>query len=213
MRQVTADLEFDFAGPNGGDGFDSDPKPSTASFGSKKTESRGRNEIDFSNQSDTASLELDTGSVRGAKSDASAAARTTSEQGAAARNLTPERGVNRIASSERGAAKTTQPTLSDSERGGEQAAGRMSSTDLPRVGGAGPMSRAAVVHKPGIDPKAAPGRRRQIALLRVLGAIAIGTLGIMFDSSIMYGNANVLSVLAHALAIYQLGVGLRGMTP
>jgi hypothetical protein len=217
MRTATADLEFDFASPSGGDGFDPNPQAaSTPSMGSKKTESRGRNEIDFSHQSGTASLELDVGSVHGATSDRTAPARTTSEQGAAARNLTPERGVNRIAGSERGVAKTTQSVVSDPvavERAGEQFGGRMSSIDLARVGGAGPMSRAAVVHKPGIDPKSSPSRRRQIALLRLLSAVAIGALGVMFDSSIVYGNANLLSVLAHALAIYQFGVGIRGMAP
>jgi hypothetical protein len=78
---------------------------------------------------------------------------------------------------------------------------------------AGPMSRAEVVHKPGIDDSAKRTRHRQLSLLRVLAAVAIAGLGVVFDSSIVYGNANLLSVLAHALAIYQLGVGLRGLAP
>ena len=76
-----------------------------------------------------------------------------------------------------------------------------------------PMSRAAVVHKPGITDKAPYSQRRQLSLLRMLGAVLVVAAGIWLDSSIIYGNANLLSVIAHGAAIYQFGVGLRGMFP
>jgi hypothetical protein len=193
MRAATADLEFDLASP-GGDSFGSDPMSSIHPSGSKQGGSRGRNEIDFSGESDTGRLELDIGGGRPESSDRSA--------------------PNRDAPSERTTVKSTvQPLVPEqaaAEGRADQFAGRTPHLDVAR-GGAGPMSRAAVVHKPGIDPKAGRTRRRQVALVRVLGAVAIGALGVVFDSSILYGNANVMSVLAHALAIYQFGVGLRGM--
>jgi hypothetical protein len=76
-----------------------------------------------------------------------------------------------------------------------------------------PMSRAAVVHKPGIVDKEPYSRQRQLALLRMLGAVSLGAAGIWLDSSIIYGNASLLSVILHGLAIYQFGVGLRGILP
>jgi hypothetical protein len=49
--------------------------------------------------------------------------------------------------------------------------------------------------------------------LRMLGAVSVAAAGIWLDSSIVYGNANLLSVIMHGLAIYQFGVGARGMLP
>jgi hypothetical protein len=206
MRALTADLEFDLAEPRGGDGVDSDSGSSIQQTSGKQGGSRGRNEIDFSDEPDTGRLELDIGSARAPSSDRNAADRkATSERSTASRGT----------ASDRSAAKTMQqpiaPEHAAADSRAEQYAGRMSNPDVVR-GGAGPMSRAAVVHKPGIESKDSRLRRRQIALARVLGAVAIGTLGVVFDVSIVHGNANVASVLAHALAIYQFGVGLRGMT-
>lgn len=206
MRTPSADLEFDLASPSGGDGLGSEPRSSNQSIGSKQGGSRGRNEIEFSHESDAGRLELDIGAGRPASSDRNAAVR-----GAPSDRSASDRGT----AAERSAAKSTQQLLvldqAAADSRADQLAGRMSNPDVAR-GGAGPMSRAAVVHKPGIDPKAGRARRRQIALVRLLGAVAIGALGVVFDSSILYGNANVMSVLAHALAIYQFGVGVRGMT-
>jgi hypothetical protein len=92
---------------------------------------------------------------------------------------------------------------------GDPTSPRMSNPDIGT--GPGPMSRAAVIQQPSAAELAAPKRQRQIALLRVLGAVAVAAIGIQLDSSIVYGNANLLSVVAHAVAIYQLGIGLRGM--
>jgi hypothetical protein len=111
---------------------------------------------------------------------------------------------------ERSAAKAADDAGVD--RRGETYVPRVSMPDGVRSA-AGPMSKAEVVHKPGIDNSAQRSRARQIALLRVLGGVGIAALGVLFDSSIVYGNANTLSVLAHAVAIYQLGVGLRGLSP
>jgi hypothetical protein len=205
MRAPTADLEFDLASSSGGDGLDSDLRRSIDPLGSKQGGSRGRNEIEFGDDPDTGRLELDIGSGPDAIPDRSAGARNAaSDRSAATRSM----------ASDRNAAKTplqsAVPDQAAAESRADHTAGRMSNPDVAR-GGAGPMSRAAVVHKPGIDAKAGRSRRRQIALLRVLGAVVIGALGVVFDSSILYGNANVISVLAHTLAIYQFGVGLRGM--
>jgi len=209
MRAPTADLEFDFASVSGGDGLDAGLR-SSLQPGGNGPGSRGRSEIDFSDEPDTGTLELDIGgSARTPASDRSAAVRNTVSERAAA---------VRAAIAERNASKTLSmptPALAEqhaaSEPRPEQLAGRISNPDIVR-GVPGPMSRAAIVHKPGVDPKDSPARRRQIALLRVLGAIGVGALGVVFDSSIVYGNANLISVLAHAVGIYQLGVGLRGLT-
>jgi hypothetical protein len=209
MRAPTADLEFDFASPSGGDSLDAGLR-SSLQPGDNSSGSRTRTMIDFSDEPDTGTLELDIGgSARAPTSDRSAAVRNTVSERAAA---------VRAAIAERNASKTvSMPTPAHAEQHAtpepraEQLAGRMSNPDLAR-GVPGPMSRAAVVHKPGVDPKDTPSRRRQIALLRVLVAIGIGALGVVFDSSIVYGNANLISVVAHAVGIYQLGVGLRGLT-
>jgi ribosomal protein L7/L12 len=207
MRAATADLEFDFAGPSGGD-FDSEPRTSMQPSGAKKSGSR-RNEIVFGDEPDTGTLELDIGAVRAATSERSGSRTTVSERAALVRTAIAERAASKAAQPQESLRAPEQPAA---ESRSEQFVGRVSNPDLAR-GGAGPMSRAAVVHKPGIDPKATPSRRRQIALLRILGAVAIAALGIQLDSSILWGNANVFSVLAHALAIHQLGVGVRGVAP
>jgi hypothetical protein len=71
------------------------------------------------------------------------------------------------------------------------------------------MSRAAVVQP--VVAKVRDPRKRQIALLRMLAALLIAACGIWLESSIVYGNANLGSVLAHAVAIYQLGLGVWGV--
>lgn len=200
MRAPTADLEFDLMSSDGLD----EPKSSMQPIGKKGGGTR-RNEIDFGGASTTGSLELDLGGERSNPADRAAAPAATSERSAAA-----------VTTFERSAGKTTQripvvdPSVAD--RRSEPYVARTASPEVSR-GLAGPMSRAEVVHKPGVDNTTERTRRRQLSLLRVLAAIAIGALGVVFDSSIVYGNASVLSVLVHALAIYQMGVGLRGLAP
>jgi ribosomal protein L7/L12 len=207
MRAPSADLEFDIGSSSSGDGIDGLSRSSAQSAVVQKS-SRGRNEIDFSGEPSTGALELDIGD-RDPAADRTGAART---------NVAERPTAGRAANAERNTSKgVATPTPSSAEQQGSsesraESAGRMSVTDISRVG-PGPMSRAAVVHKPGIDPKDQSSRRRQLALLRVLGAVGVAALGFVFDSSIAYGNANLISVVAHAVAIYQLGVGLRGLTP
>jgi hypothetical protein len=67
------------------------------------------------------------------------------------------------------------------------------------------MSRAALVQH------AAPADEtgdRSVALLQQLAAVIVVVGGAHFDSSIMYGNASVFSVVLHGLALQQLGYGL-----
>jgi hypothetical protein len=200
VRAPAADLEFDLAG---GEKLD-EPRSAMQAVG-KRAGTR-RNEIDFSAEPDAGSLELDLGAVRP----------NAAQNSVPARPATSERTASKASTQDRSAAKaTSKPSAADESTGD-----RRSETYLPRVSmpagvrsAAGPMSRAEVVHKPGIDDSAQRTRARQIALLRVLGGVGIAALGVLFDSSIAYGNANMLSVLAHAVAIYQLGVGLRGLSP
>jgi ribosomal protein L7/L12 len=192
MRAPTADLEFDLVS---GQGL-AEPKSAMQRV-SKRAGSR-RNEIDFSAEPDTGSLELDMGP----------GGSSATHNSMPARAATPDRST----AQERVAAKASANDEFAGDRRSETYVPRASMPAIAR-GGAGPMSKAEVVHKPGIDNSAERTRARQIALLRVLGAVGIGALGVLFDSSIAYGNANLLSVLAHALAIYQLGVGLRGLAP
>lgn len=51
----------------------------------------------------------------------------------------------------------------------------------------------------------------RIPLLRVLSAVAIVALAVWVDNSILYGSANWLGLGAHAVAIYLLGLGLKGI--
>jgi hypothetical protein len=194
MRPLTADLEFDLLG---GDKLD-EPKSATQAV-SKRAGTR-RNEIDFGAAPDAGSLELDMGAVRP----------NAAQHSMPARAAVPEPSAPKAAMHERSAAKAADDASVD--RRGETYVPRVSMPDGVRSA-AGPMSKAEVVHKPGIDNSAQRSRARQIALLRVLGGVGIAALGVLFDSSIVYGNANTLSVLAHAVAIYQLGVGLRGLSP
>jgi hypothetical protein len=196
MRAPTADLEFDLMSSQGLD----EPRSSMQPIG-KKSAPR-RNEIDFGAEPGAGSLELDVGPAR---TDAA-------ERLEPAWSASSERTVS--STSERSAMNASpKPAVADpssGDRRSETFVPRMPSPEIPRA--AGPMSRAEVVHKPGIDNSAERTRRRQLSLLRVLGAVGIGAIGYVLDSSIVYGNANLLSVLAHAVAIYQLGIGLRGLT-
>lgn len=70
-----------------------------------------------------------------------------------------------------------------------------------------PMSRAAVVERPVVE---AP-RSRTVPLLQLLAAMCVAVCGYWFDSSIAFGNASPISVIAHGLALQQLCLGVRGM--
>jgi uncharacterized protein (DUF2267 family) len=85
--------------------------------------------------------------------------------------------------------------------------GKVSGEPLKPKGAEAPMSRAAVVERPA--PKAA--RSRTVPLLQLLAALCVGVMGYWFDSSIAFGNASPLSVIAHGLALQQLLLGIRGL--
>jgi ribosomal protein L7/L12 len=204
IRQATADLEFDMGGldsPAGGE----EPNSSMQPLGAPNLGTR-RNEIDFGGAPESSMLELDVASVRGAGSDGANATRAAVSQPSAVGRTTL---TGRVASMPAAAASVQSAKPHE-----EPASGRMSRTDVSAVAGPGPMSRAAVVHQTGNESAAKSAARvRQVALLRILAGVGIAALGISFDSSIIWGNANSISLLAHAIAIYQLGVGLRELAP
>jgi ribosomal protein L7/L12 len=73
--------------------------------------------------------------------------------------------------------------------------------------GPAPLTRAAVVARP-----ESPGTRsRTLPLLQLLGGLGVCVAGYWLDSSILFGNAGILSVIAHGLALQQLALGVRGL--
>lgn len=209
MRALTADLEFDFASPQASDGNAGDMRNSLRPQGSNNGGSRGRHEIDFSDEPDTGALELDIGGARAQPARSIVPRSSVSDRAAVVRAAIAERAASKIVSTP--TPLRSEPQVTSDPRA-EQFAARLSNPDIARSG-PGPIARAAVVQKPSIDPKHSPAQLRKIAVLRVVGALGVVAAGIVFDSSIVYGNANLISVIAHAVAIYQLGIGLRGLTP
>jgi hypothetical protein len=81
----------------------------------------------------------------------------------------------------------------------------------PEAGAAqrGPlMSRAALVEKPAVTQSQSP---KSLPLLQLLAAVLVVSLGLWFDSSILYGNASTFSVVVHGLAIQQFALGVWGL--
>jgi hypothetical protein len=74
--------------------------------------------------------------------------------------------------------------------------------------GPSPHARAAVVARPATEESST----RTLALFQVCFALAVGAVGYWTDSSVIYGNAGMWSVLAHGVALYQLVLGLRELT-
>jgi hypothetical protein len=70
-----------------------------------------------------------------------------------------------------------------------------------------PNARAAVVER------AAPAEKptRSLPLLQVCFAVAVAAIGVWTDSSVIFGNASLWSVIAHGVALYQLFLGVRGL--
>jgi hypothetical protein len=214
MRAPAKDLEFDLAPPEGHD----EPPSAVALHGGAKAQRGTRQEIVFDTTRQTDRLELDLDHAKPASREAS--------QSLGPRAETPATGTRPKTAATQRAAKpgagalradphvSAAPRQDDADSGdgsapatsAREAALRSQQASGERSG-AGPMSRAAVVQPVAIhvrDP-----RQRQVALLRMCGALLIAASAIWLDSSIAYGNANLVSVLAHALVIYQLGVGVR----
>jgi hypothetical protein len=220
MRPITKDLEYEMSGSPGLGA----PVPIAAREPSEEPESgedkpqsgagaaravRAEFEFDHANASER--LELDLGSDAGAAQPRAAGPAVTNSRAPSEAAQVSQRARTSRAAGARGAgAKQSRVPAADRSRP-ESASGSSEPTTLAeRVPGPA-MSRAAVVDQTARaqrDPS-----QRTYALLRVLAAFTIAALGIWFDNSIAYGNANSLSVLAHAVAIYQLGLGLRGLTP
>jgi len=73
--------------------------------------------------------------------------------------------------------------------------------------GPAPHARAAVA-----GPAASPDKAtRTVPLLQLCFALAVAAIGYWADSSVIYGNAGVWSVIAHGVALYQLFLGVRGL--
>jgi hypothetical protein len=72
--------------------------------------------------------------------------------------------------------------------------------------GPSPLTRAAVVqHAAPVQPS------RTLPLLRLLGGFGVCVSCYWFDSSILFGDAGTVSVIAQGLALQQLVLGVRGL--
>jgi ribosomal protein L7/L12 len=96
--------------------------------------------------------------------------------------------------------------------GGRTATGgmRRPSIAAPTSGTGGARTttgKAAVLE----HPEKAPARPRARALLSLLAACAVAAIGVVFDNSIFFGNASWFSVVAHGLALHQLGLAVWGL--
>lgn len=90
------------------------------------------------------------------------------------------------------------------------AAKKPGAAPAPRPGaaqGTVPHGRAAVVTHATQTEK----RTRTVPLLQVCFGLAVVAIGHWVDSSIIYGNASLWSVIAHGVALYQLILGVRGL--
>jgi hypothetical protein len=215
MRTLTKDLEFDLAPAEAA----SDPLSSSSLHPASASNQRGtRQEIVFDGSSDRLELDLEHGKPatkeplrslgpRGESMPAASRAKTGSFQRPAKASGGAERPEPQ--------ASAARPEEAGEGAGAAPAAGLREATQAraqpaaaERVGG-GPMSRAAVVQP--VAAKVRDPRKRQLALLRMLAGLLIAACGIWLDSSVVYGNANLISVLAHAVGIYQLGLGAWGL--
>ncbi len=95
-----------------------------------------------------------------------------------------------------GAEALALPTATTGPRGKHYAAG------------ASPAARDAMAAQQRAAGEPSPMR---LPLLRLLVAVVIFGLGAHLDNSILYGSASWPSLGLHACAIYQLGLGLRGI--
>lgn len=73
--------------------------------------------------------------------------------------------------------------------------------------GPAPHGRAAVVQRAG----PARPQSRTVPLLQVCFALGVAAVGYWADSSVIFGSASLLSVIAHGVALYQLVLGVRGL--
>jgi hypothetical protein len=80
------------------------------------------------------------------------------------------------------------------------------STDASAQAGPAPLTRAAV-----IQHAAVVKRSRTLPLLQLFGGICVCVACYWLDSSILFGNASMASVVAQGLALQQLVLGLRGL--
>jgi hypothetical protein len=201
-RVQTGDLEFDLPSRPA-----AEPQPPRASpAGVASTGRGGRVEIEFNTADQGARLELDLDHGKPAGAVSGTFAQHDDVHSLAARGDAQSLPAHR--SEARGGAGQDRPGPDGEALAAEQSGTRPMAGER---GAAGPMSRAELVHPVAVvvrDP-----RVRQIALLRVLGASLVGACGVWLDSSIGLGNASTLSVIAHAVGIYQLGLGLRGLWP
>lgn len=91
----------------------------------------------------------------------------------------------------------------------QEALGPHPAAPRPRAAeGPAPHARAAVVKRAEKPEKAT----RTVPLLQLCFALAVAAIGYSADSSVIYGNASLWSVIAHGVALYQLILGVRGLT-
>jgi hypothetical protein len=73
--------------------------------------------------------------------------------------------------------------------------------------GPAPHARAGMVRREAPTEKST----RALSLLQLCFALAVAAIGFWSDSSVIYGSANLWSVIAHGVALYQLFLGVRGL--
>jgi hypothetical protein len=103
-------------------------------------------------------------------------------------------------------ARLEEPAAAPRERRAHPQRPAMKGADATARSRPPPLTRAAVVQR------AAPVERsRAVPLLRLLGAIGVCVMCYWLDSSILFGDAGTLSVIAQGLALQQLVLGVRGL--
>jgi hypothetical protein len=67
--------------------------------------------------------------------------------------------------------------------------------------------------EPVASTASASKRSRAFAVLELVGAAIVLYTGLQLDDTILHGNASLVSLALHGLAIYALGAGLAGLRP
>ena len=74
--------------------------------------------------------------------------------------------------------------------------------------GPAPHARAAVVQRRAV----VQATSRTLPLLQLCGALAVVAIGYWTDNSVIFGTASMFGVVAHGVALYQLILGVRGLS-
>jgi hypothetical protein len=72
-------------------------------------------------------------------------------------------------------------------------------------------ARAPVKGEPVAKTASQERRSRALAVAEILGAAAVLYFGLRLDDTVLHGNASLVSLALHGVAIYALGAGLAGL--